>query len=103
MVCKVDEFKTVVLAFGVVEVASIINALRHAGNDDLACEIEEEVYGECEGCDCCDGGGSDNAIASLSFEVDTSSLDVATEKLNAIAYAAERAANEIERLEGALK
>lgn len=102
MVSKVDEFKTVVLAFDDVEVASIVNALRHAGNDDLACEIEEEVYGECDGCDC-DEVSPDSNLATLIFDIDTSALEVATVKMTAFADAAERAANEAERLEGALK
>lgn len=103
MVSKVDEFKTVVLAFDDVdEVANIINALRYAGNDDLACEIEQEVYGECDGCDCGDVG-AELTLASLIFDVDTSALEAATVKLNDIAEAAERAANEAERLEVALK
>ena len=125
MVSKVDEFKTVVLAFDDVdEVASIINALRYAGNDDLACEIEQEVYGECDGCDCevedqrksrparewlaefgadgdCDYSGS--SMATLIFEVDTTALDAATVKMTAFADAAERAANAAERLDEALK
>lgn len=116
MVSMVDEFKTVVLAFDVDEVASIINALRYVGNDDLACEIEEEVYGECDDCDCgemphddfmselrSDSDCSDSKLATLIFDIDTSALEVATVKMTAFADAAERAANEAERLEGALK
>lgn len=124
MVSKVDEFKTVVLAFDDVEVASIVNALRYVGNDDLACEIEEEVYGECDGCDCVgvdqrksrparewlaefgvdgDEDSSGSKMATLTFDIDTSALEVAAVKMTAFADAAERAANAAERLEGALK
>lgn len=102
MVSKVDEFKTVVLAFDDVEVASIINALRYVGNDDLACEMEEEVYGECGGCDCGDPV-AEHTLASLIFDIDTTALDAATEKLKELADAAERAANAAERLDEALK
>ena len=100
MVSKVDEFNTVLLALDDNEVADILNALRHIGNDDLAFEIEEEVFGGCAGCDC---GEVEPQLATLTFDIDTSALEVATVKMTAFADAAERAANEAERLEGALK
>lgn len=101
MVSKVDEFNTVLLALDDSEVADILNALRHIGNDELACEIEEEVFGGCGECDCSEA--VEPQLASLIFDIDTSALEVATVKMTAFADAAERAANEAERLEGALK
>ena len=100
MVSKVDEFNTVLLALDDNEIADILNALRYIGNDDLACEIEEEVFGGCDECDC---GEVVPQLASLIFDIDTSALEVATVKMTAFADAAERAANAAERLEGALK
>lgn len=104
MVSKVDEFNAVILALDDNEVASIINALRHIGNDELACEVEKEVFGGCEVCDCGDAvdprksrparewlaewdevSGSEHTLIGLTFDVDTSALEVATVKLTALA------------------
>ena len=79
MVSKVDEFNTVLLALDDNEVADILNALRYIGNDDLACEIEEEVFGGCDECDC-----GDSSVADLKISVDSTELDEAEKKLEGI-------------------
>lgn len=117
MVSKVDEFKSYVIALDDDEIAAVINALRYIGNDDLACEVEEEAFGECGDCDCGDMPHDDfmselrsdlvdcveettaSNLATLILDIDTSSLEVATEKLKELADAAERAADVYERLE----
>lgn len=99
MVSKVDEFKVYCFSFDKEELIEIVDALRAYPSDKLADRICDEMGWGDEP----EGVNYESNIASLIFDIDTSSVEAATESLSKLADEAERAANEVERLEEALK
>jgi len=90
MAQKLDQVTSFILSLDEDEIGDIIDALNEVGAHDLASEIDAECFGKRK---CC---GPE--IAELKFEVDTSQLETATERLNGMADAAERVAMAGDRL-----
>lgn len=77
MATKHDEFKVYYFSFDEEELDRIVSALRVSGDDELADEIADEIYGNCDDCDC-----------EKSIGIDSSDVAEAREELDNLAKAA---------------
>lgn len=75
MATKHDEFKVYYFSFTDEELARITSALRVNGDDELADEIAEEIYGDDSDAE------PESNIASLIFDIDCSAAGKATDEL----------------------